>query len=64
MCFVAPATHDSALTRNHHHLFDRIANTLQSMAGEAEAFHRSCCVVSAAGSAGGVSCHSLRGASG
>lgn len=51
------------MTRNHHHLFDRIASTLQSMAGVAEAFHRSCCVASAAGAAA-VSCRSLRGLSG
>lgn len=42
------ATHDSALTRNHHHLFDRNVSILQRTVDAAEAFRHSYCFASAA----------------
>lgn len=58
---VARVTPDSALTRNHHHLFDRIASTLQLTADGAEAYRRSCCVASAAAAASCLPSQSLSG---
>ena len=44
---VALTTLDSALTRNHRHLFDRNAKSILHLTVDAvEAFHRSCCVAS------------------